>query len=94
LPIEKIVIVEKKEILGQSVLALDGGSVYLRNASIEQAVSRTYHERVLISDGVGQAYARRHVIGIEGNLARVRPQRIGFQSFHGKRLQVIARAQA
>jgi hypothetical protein len=90
----EIVVVEKEEIRRHAIFALNRGSVDLWNASVEQAIPGTNHQRTLISDGVRQSHEGGEVSGVEGNPPGIGPQRIRLQSFRGERLQVVSPAQA
>ncbi len=69
LVIEKIVVVQKEEISSQPVIALNCGSVDLRNASLEEAKTGTNDQRPLVPERVCQPHARTDIGGVVGRPA-------------------------
>src|SRR5271165_2423181 len=62
---------------GEPVIGRNGGSINLRNASVEPAVSPSHYERPLVAERVCYTHARSVIIRAEGNLTGIRPQPIG-----------------
>ena len=55
-------VIEEEVVSGKSVLTLNRRIVDLRNAGVEEAVAGAHHQRVIVSNGIRQANARRKVI--------------------------------
>ena len=61
--------VKKKLSVGHAVLRGDGGVVDLRNADVEQSITRANHQRMSLADGIGESRSRSEIVRIERDLA-------------------------
>ena len=63
-------------LLIDSILQLYSRGIDLWDAGIENAVAAAKDQRMLLTQRIGKAGARRDVICVEGDSSRIRPQRI------------------